>query len=251
VPMPLDRHPDYAARGGFAMLAGLGDSPPTGGPELLAYLVHGGPGWPAHHGGGCGAMPRPPGCSEVYPWLSFPLDAETQALEAALIREYRSQLGQGPDLLRFATANELLTSGVVVRANRAMSRARAGVHRTATRIGIDIRRTACALDAEPAALCCRSSSACPPPSWRASPPTRGNTCTTTTAADTRPMRAPTWPSAWRARAGATSSSTRIRVAWCRTAIIHPGWACSSRAGSSPWGTTGPEPRGRSPRASIC
>jgi len=147
LPMQLDRHPDHAALGRFAMLAVLGDSPPMGGPELLAYLVHGGPGWPAHHGGGCGAMPRPPGCSEAYPWLSFPLDAETQALEAALIREYRSQLGQGPDLLRFATANELLTSGVVVRANRAMSRARAGVHRTATRIAIDIPRAPCGLDA--------------------------------------------------------------------------------------------------------
>ena len=147
VPMPLDRHPDHAALGRFAMLAVLGDSPPTGGPELLAYLVHGGPGWPAHHGDGCGAMPRPPGCSEAYPWLSFPLDAETQALEAALIREYRSQLGQGPDLLRFATANELLTSGVVVRANRAMAPARAGIHRTATRIAIDIPRAPCGLDA--------------------------------------------------------------------------------------------------------
>ncbi len=147
LPMPLDRHPDHAALGRFAMLAVLGDSPPTGGPELLAYLVHGGPGWPAHHGDGCGVMPRPQGCSGEYPWLSFPLDAGTQALEAALIREYRSQLGHGPDLLRFATANELLTSGVVVRANRAMAPARAGVHRTATRIAIDIPRTACGLDA--------------------------------------------------------------------------------------------------------
>ena len=146
LPMALDRHPDHAALARFAMLAVLGESPPVGGPGLLAYLVHAGPGWPAHHGGGCGTTARPPGCNAAYPWMSFALDPGTRALKGAFIGEYRSQLARGADLLRFAAANELFTGGVVVRADRVMSRARPGVHRTATGIAIDIPRAACAVD---------------------------------------------------------------------------------------------------------
>src|SRR5213079_3218813 len=52
LPMPLDR---------LTMLAMLEE---PGQPGLLAYLVHGGPGWPAHRrSAGCGTIPRPGGCS--------------------------------------------------------------------------------------------------------------------------------------------------------------------------------------------
>src|SRR2546429_2465169 len=63
LPMPLDRHPDHAALGRFAMLAVLGDSPPMGSPDLLAYLVHGGPPRPAPHPRRRRGDPPPPGRS--------------------------------------------------------------------------------------------------------------------------------------------------------------------------------------------
>ena len=148
IPVPLDRHPDHAALGRFAMLALLGESSPARDPEVLAYLVHGDPGWPAQHGShGCGAIPRPPGCSAAYTWTSFPLDAGAQALKADLIRQYPSQLGRGGRLLPFAAANEPFTRGVVVRAGRSMSRGRAGVRRAPAQIDIDVPRAACDLDA--------------------------------------------------------------------------------------------------------
>jgi len=119
LPMPLDRHPDHAALGRLTMLAMLEE---PGQPGLLAYLVHGGPGWPAHRrSAGCGTIPRPGGCSASLAWADLRLDPPTIALKASLIEEYRSQLARGAVLRPFAAENEPFTGGVLVHANRAMS----------------------------------------------------------------------------------------------------------------------------------
>jgi len=144
LPMPLDRHPDHAALGRLAMLAMLEE---PGEPDLLAYLVHGGPGWPAHRGSaGCGTIPRPGGCSASLAWADLRLDPPTIALKASLIEEYRSQLGRGAVLRPFAAENEPFTGGVLVHANRAMSRWRPGVHRASGGVSIDVPRSACGAD---------------------------------------------------------------------------------------------------------
>src|SRR5439155_195721 len=144
LPMPLDRHPDHAALGRLAMLAMLEE---PGEPDLLAYLVHDGPGWPAHRGSaGCGTIPRPGGCSASLAWADLRLDPPTIALKASLIEEYRSQLGRGAVLRPFAAENEPFTGGVLVHANRAMSHWRPGVHRASGGVSIDVPRSACGAD---------------------------------------------------------------------------------------------------------
>src|SRR5439155_968532 len=144
LPMPLDRHPDHAALGRLTMLAMLEE---PGQPDLLAYLVHGGPGWPAHRrSAGCGTIPRPGGCSASLAWADLRLDPPTIALKASLIEEYRSQLARGAVLRPFAAENEPFTGGVLVHANRAMSRWRPGVHRASGGVAIDVPRSACGAD---------------------------------------------------------------------------------------------------------
>jgi len=144
LPMSLDRHPDHAAVGRFAMLAVL-EAPAE--PDVLAYLVHGGPGWPARSGRtDCRTIPRPAGCAAWFPWVSLRLDPGTTALKAALVEEYRSQLARGAALRPFAAENEPFARGATVRANRAMARWRPGVHRTSAGVVIDVPRAACGLE---------------------------------------------------------------------------------------------------------
>jgi len=133
-----------AALGRLTMLAMLEE---PGEPDLLAYLVHGGPGWPAHRrSAGCGTIPRPGGCSASLAWADLRLDPPTIALKASLIEEYRSQLARGAVLRPFAAENEPFTGGVLVHANRAMSRWRPGVHRASGGVAIDVPRSACGAD---------------------------------------------------------------------------------------------------------
>jgi LmbE family N-acetylglucosaminyl deacetylase len=139
LPMALDEHGDHRALNRFALLAVLAEHERLPMPNLLAYLIHGGRGWPDH-------PPLEPCVGRMFPWSELVLDHADVQEKLALIHEYRTQVGWRGKLLHYARAEETFALGNVISAHRSMGSMHPGVERTAAGIEVDMPRGECGAD---------------------------------------------------------------------------------------------------------
>lgn len=137
-PMALDAHPDHRALNRFALLALLAEHAKDDWPHVLGYLIHA-TGWPADPGDFLGASC--PG--SLFLWTGLPLGGDAVLRKATLIDGYRTQIGRGRRLLRFARPMEPFAREDVIRAPAAMTPMRPGLHATARAIVIHVPRAPC------------------------------------------------------------------------------------------------------------
>ena len=137
-PMALDAHPDHRALNRFALLALLGEHAKGHWPHVLGYLIHA-TGWPADPGDFLRASC--PG--SLFLWTGVPLGRDAVLRKAALIGDYRTQIGHTRRLLRFARPMEPFAREDVIRAPAAMAPTRPGVHVTAGVVVIHVPRGPC------------------------------------------------------------------------------------------------------------